>query len=811
VAKERFLVEARAAAAVDHPNVCTVHEIGEDEDGQLFIAMAYYPGETLSRRLERGPLPVEEAVEYARQIAGGLAAAHEQGVVHRDIKPGNVIGEPDSGVKVLDFGLAKLADVTLTGGGMMLGTVAYMSPEQLSGEAVDERTDLWALGVLLYEMLTGERPFKGNRDRAVVDAIRHNEPEPPSALREDLPAEVEALVLRLLSKDPENRCTTAKEVEHLLADPAAGLAMAGRQAARGSKRRALQMALGAVALALLVSGIFVLAPGDRNLPAEAPSLAVLPFQNLSGDEEQEYLADGMTDALINELGSIGALKVISRTSAMYYKESQKRLPEIAGELGVGTILEGTVRRAGDRIGVSVQLVDGSSDEPLWANSYDRSFSDIFAIQSDIAQAIAVALDAELSPVEERPFQDRTPDPEAYAYYLQGNDYFRRNSGTDRELAESMYERAVELDPEFAEAWERLVRVRVLIHIGLYDTLKLAAANEALDRLRALGRDLDATHSAEGWYAYNGEFDNERALQEFELLRHRRPGDTDILWALAKIGGTAGRWEESIANSRRVLELDPRNAEAAAWLAGTLQTVRRFEEAEVYMDRALSLAPDVHFFYNQKWALYMFGFGDTTRARQVFEAAEGLVSERERAWQRALAAWFRRDYAAAIEEFAAWPRPDPIKYEFLARIAYSAGEMDVARIYADSLEIIAAPRLEKAIERQNEPQMAIAKYELAMVNVIRGRYEEAVREAEEALRLVPLDFHPQAPGLAFRLVLAYVAAGRHDDAVRLLERLLEVPGAGGGSTVHGLRLNPGELDSLRDHPGFQALLQRSDGD
>lgn len=573
---------------------------------------------------------------------------------------------------------------------------------------------------------------------------------------------------------------------------------------RGHRRLiAVAAILGFAALAYASLAALDVGAGSAGEAPPIRSLAVLPLEDLTGDPEQAYLSAGMTEALIAELGELSALRVISRTSVMGYEGTADGSPEIASELGVDGLVEGSVLRSGDRVRIILRLVHGPTDRQLWSETFEGDLRDPLALHDRAVQGIVEAVRADISPAERRRMQDQpTEVAEAYSHWLRGIDYLRRESRKDWEMAEDLFATAVELDPGFAKAWERLVYVRGLLGVSRMDTVSVSGAQEALSRLRSLGRNLPETHAAEGWYAFWVQGDLDRASREFEVLREEQPEHAEILWAAARIHRRATRWEESAAALEQLLKLDPRNPEVPALLAIVRAAQRRFEEAEHHIDQALSLAPDNHFYYVRKWRILALGQGDTARAGELIAEAEPHVRQAEHAWLRAVVEEFRRNFPTAIEGFASWPAISRTKYLFVSRLADRMGRTETAKAHADSLERIAADRLERAIRLQNVRQMAVAHFEMARVHAIYGRHEEAIREGEVGLRLMPLETFASAPSLAQGLVWIYARAGHHRKAVQLLERILEVPG---GETTHALRFNP-IYDALRDDPGFRALVR-----
>lgn len=610
-ARQRFLHEARTAAGLDHPNLCSIHEVGESEEGLPFLTMPLYPGETLKARLAReGPLPVDEVVEIAGKVAQGLAAAHDAGIVHRDVKPGNVMLLPNGAVKVLDFGLAKVQDFTITGSRMQLGTVMYMAPEQIRGAAVDERTDLWALGVVLYEMVTGRRPFEGEHGVAVAHAVVHEEPIRPSALRRDIPPSLEDLLFALLRKDPAGRPRTARQVaseldtlrrDHRL--PARrsvrqrwAAATGWRRSRMGRVARATLITAGttvAVAIALATRPQRLGTPTD---PTEA-SIAVLPFVNLSTDPQQDYLGDGITDELTFLLATEGGMRVAARTSSYFFKGRNTDVREVGTALGVAAVLRGTVRGDGQRVRITARLLDASSGGQLWAESYERDLKDVLAIQEEIRRAVR----ATLRPPVTRPIASRPPptrSPEAHELYLKGRHFWNQRTEEALVRATDYFRQAVALDPEYAEAYSGLADVEIAPRDGR-PADRFARAKAAASRALALDSTLVETHLSTAWVKMW--YDRDWAGAERHLQRALELNPNHIwahAWYAAYLAATQ-RVEESLWAIQRAHELDPLSHAHTTYVGAHYLWLHRDTEAVIYFRKALEMKPD---FFMAHWGL-----------------------------------------------------------------------------------------------------------------------------------------------------------------------------------------------------------------
>jgi TolB-like protein/Tfp pilus assembly protein PilF/predicted Ser/Thr protein kinase len=595
--KARFLHEAQFAGALNHPSICTVHEIDET-DGRLYIVMEYIEGRTLEDALLERPFDVTAAVETAIHIAEGLREAHEQGVVHRDIKSANVMLTSKGLVKITDFGLAKsrrAADITRRG--TTLGTVAYMSPEQVRGEDVDQRTDIWSLGVILYEMLTGRRPFGGEYEQTVMYSILHDDPEPPSRERPGAPHSLDAVVRRALAKDRDERYHTAAEMLDDLYAVMRELAPAARPRGMGRRGR-LAAVLGscaAVAAAFVIWKMAAAPPGGGQIE----SIAVLPLDNIAKDPEQEYVADGMTEAIITELSKIKALRVISKTSVERYRDTKKSLPEIARELGVDAVIEGSTQLAGKRVRVTAQLIEAKTDRHLWADSHDRDLGDVLVLQKEVAQAIAREIRVVLSPAEARELENAEKiDARAQDLYLRGRfegSLFTRESQL---RGIELFEQALEIEPRFALACAGIA--------GIYDDMfavGLLPGSEAWPKVRFWAQralEIDPTlaeaHTLLADVQFFHDWDFAGAERSFKRAIESNPGYSIAHCYYGNLLLSLKRREEAMREYDRALALDPLGAATLVLGAYGATATGDLGRARELGNRLVSLFPQVSFGY-----------------------------------------------------------------------------------------------------------------------------------------------------------------------------------------------------------------------
>ena len=611
----RFEQEARLVAALSHPNVCMIHEVVETSDGRHCIVMEYVDGTTSRERLAQGPMKVSDALDVAIQVASALSTAHAAGIVHRDIKLENIMLRRDGYVKVLDFGLAKLTDrqtslvdaeadtkMLHTSPGMIMGTVYYMSPEQARGLTVDARTDVWSLGVVLYEMVSGQKPFTGATPTDVIISIAEREPVPLSQCASGVPTQLEQVVRKALAKDRTQRYQTAddllNDLKHVRREleihsevsrqrdnttsKKAG-SITSRYALTGSRTLILAALVGVLVIAGLFSVRYFRQRSTAPLPTEIKSLAVLPMANLSNDPAQDYFADGMTETLIAGLAKVGALRVISRTSVMQYKGTNKSLPEIAHELKVDAIVEGSVQRNGDRVKVLVSLIQTSSDQHLWSETYDRELRDVFALQNDVVRDVTQQIQIKLTPQEQtRLATARAVDPTAYDSFLSGRYYLGRQTKVDNETAIKKLEQAVTEDPSFAGAHAELAQAYVwrLFLFTPDEKQWEEKANVEIQKALSLDQDLPEAHLARGrllWTPGN-RFQHVNAIEEYRRALASNPNLDEAQNYLALVYNHIGAFDDALKELQKAVAINPSNGLAQFRIAETLLFQGKYEQA-----------------------------------------------------------------------------------------------------------------------------------------------------------------------------------------------------------------------------------------
>jgi eukaryotic-like serine/threonine-protein kinase len=590
--QKRFIHEAQSASALDHLNICTIHEIDESPQGQLFIVMSYYEGETLKSKIEQGPLKVEEAVDIAIQIAKGLAKAHTHGIVHRDIKPANIIITKDGVAKIVDFGLAKLGGQTLlTKTGTTIGTVAYMSPEQAQGNKVDHRTDIWSLGVVMYEMITGQRPFRGEYEQALIYLIINGEPEAITKLRKDISPGLDQIVGHALAKRADDRYRTMDEFREDLAAIAEGLK-----------------------------------PLKAKPRPAAVKLAVLPLLNLTGDPDQEFLSDGLTMEMIARFGRLHpeSLSVIARTSVMRYKKTDTPVDQIGRELGVDFVLEGSVQREDGRVRIIAELIRVGDQMQIWSDIFEREMSGILSLQNEFAKNVADALSIKLLPSEKSRLANARPvNPEAHEAYLRGSyQWMKFISSGDLDIAEKYFDLALEKDPLYAPAFAGRAWVWLIRNQWGWSPPEEAGPKAKAAALRAIELDeSSAAYEALAMVRTFVEWDWEGAREPWRRTLELNPNVATAQAIYAHFLMIKGHGEKALEHSQRAVVLDPFNPLIHSWHAFVLYCQRRYDEAIAAAREALRFQPDFPIATNALWWIMHEKKGMESEA---FEAAKDFA-------------------------------------------------------------------------------------------------------------------------------------------------------------------------------------------
>jgi serine/threonine protein kinase/Tfp pilus assembly protein PilF len=612
LALERFRREARSASALNHPNICTIHEIAES-DGKHFIVMELLAGETLKHRLAAGAIPLEQLLELAVQIADALDAAHSEGIVHRDIKPANLFVTKRGQAKVLDFGLAKLSgapeaaasapdgatlDGNLTSPGTTVGTVAYMSPEQARGEELDRRSDLFSFGAVLYEMATGRMAFSANTSALMFDAILHKDPTAPVRLNPELPAELERIISKSLEKDPalryQNAADLLSDLKRLRRDSSSARVSVAAAAPvqTAAKPGPWKWAAGALLVLGLAAAVWF-GLKSRGTVDEVSSVAVLPFTNQSGSPDTEYLSDGITESLINDLSKLPKLSVMSRSSVFHYKGRDADPQAVAKDLKVDAVITGRVLQRGDQLVISAELIDARSNRNLWGEQYDRKMADLIAVQQDISGAIAARLSERLSgEAGKQAAKGGTRDPEAYQLYLKGEYYFEKRTRDSLEKARDYFNQAIQKEPGYAMAWSGLAADYYVLpdYAPVSNAEAMPKARAAAEKALALDDTLGEPHAVLAGIHENL-FEWEAAEQEFRRAIELNPNDANTHNWYAFLLDQVGRSSEAVDQAKRAIELEPLNLKYQDTLGVTYRSAGQNELSLEQLRKTLEMDPN----------------------------------------------------------------------------------------------------------------------------------------------------------------------------------------------------------------------------
>jgi serine/threonine-protein kinase len=820
--RRRFIREVELASKLIHPHIIPVFAAGEVDD-LLYYVMPYVGGESVQHRLQReGVFPLSLALKISREVAGALHNAHEKNIIHRDIKPANILLMGDEAF-VADFGIARAIDaaagaLNITQTDLPIGTPAYMSPEQASGgAALDRQTDVYGLGCVLYEMLTGAPPSSDPRSDPGVAIHPVDYPVPSlKAVKEGVPDALDRVVGAALAKAPSDRYATAGEFGQALGEVEASLkTVAERKRLRNRLLIGLSIAV-LVAVAAIVGLLRTVGPWAPGV-MERPMLVVLPWENL-GPPEDEYFAEGITDAVTARLAGLFDIGVISRSSAVLYTGTDKTIGQIGEELGVDYVLEGTVQRERpadptSRIRIIPQLIRVSDDSHVWTDIFDETLTDVFGVQSEIAERVALGLDATLHGSERVLVKERpTESLVAYDQYMRGRDYlwhkgWPAQDGNSLRIAVDMFERAIASDSTFTLAYTELANAHWALFTSFVDPteVRLESWRAALRKALEFQPELPEARLARGLFGYATSSPPEytQLLEDFEFVVEQRPNNTLARELIAVVQAALGMWDEALENSAHATDLDPRSPDRASFAGWLCLLARRYSEAELYLDRAISLAPDQPDPYSNKARVYLGWRGDTARAHQVLREMMPMVTPGEAALAlvqsgRTLVTTGATDSIFGLLSPASYAGPFPFNYFYVKAEFYRLrGHTDRARAYSDSLLAQLSNVYE---ERASDP---IVNWYVGYAHSGLGNTEEAIRNADQTVSLLT------ASGNALRtafiqpnVIWIYALVGDTDAAIDQMEYLLSVP-----SDISAQYLRAEEFPTaLRMHPRFRALLE-----
>jgi serine/threonine protein kinase/Tfp pilus assembly protein PilF len=824
---KRFRHEAEAAARLEHPQIVPIHEIGE-RDGCCYFSMKFVEGARLDEVVQREPMSPRRAAELLVKIARTVQFAHEHGILHRDIKPGNILLDRQGEPHLTDFGLARLLEQesTITNSFDVLGTPSYMPPEQAAGriKELTAASDVYSLGAVFYQMLTGEAPFTGGTTYETIRKVLEMEPRNPRIWNPKVDVDLATICLKCLEKDPKRRYETAAaladDVKRWLRHEPIQARRTGiaRRGGKWIRRKPM-----AAALILSLAAIAALALVDfwNRQPTSPPSgIAVLPFANLSADKDNAYFADAIQDEILTRLSKIADLKVIARTSTERYRTRPENLLTIARQLGVAHLVEGSVQKSGNAVRVNVQLIKAVNNSHLWADTFDRKLTDILSVESEVAKAIADQLRVQLTGREEAAVAAKpTDNAEAYDAYLRGLAYTLkfRDIPANALGAQKYLSEAVRLDPKFALAWALLSYVDAHAYIvgNLQPTPALREeARQAAEMALTLQPNLGEALHAEGFYHYACLRDYDTALAYFERARLLLPNNSKILESLAYVSRRRGEWKRADSYFTEAERLDPRNIELLQGHESSYVQLHRFPEALRKLDQILDLAPDEIEILAQK-ARIAQAEGDLPRAAAILAPLQPTADDTWALEIETYQAILERQpmrVLPRLKEILSTPHPSLGFYEselryFLGRAQNAAGD----RMGARETWQQARRELEAFFQKQSENYLVV--WDLAFVDTALGNYSAGLAMAERAVAANPIEKDP-VTGFCSLETFAQVASqiGDHDRALSALKKLCSLPGNGPFDlsmplTAAILQLDP-IWDPLRGDPRFEKIIEQA---
>jgi len=819
-AEQRFISEAKAASSLDHPNICTIYDIDHTDDNKLFIAMAYYDGETLKKKIGHGKLPIEESINIVTQVADGLNRAHQNGITHRDINPANIMITKYGEVKIVDFGLAKSkASAGLTNFGLTVGTAAYMSPEQTRGESVDGRTDIWALGIILYEMITGVAPFKGEYYQAIIYSILNDE----LTDIDGIPEELKRIISKATAKNPPERYQNISEMHSdllLLKGDSEPHSSSGHRKPEPKKsypnKKWIWVSASLFVVILIVAYFYF---NQSNIGLEEAEntrqmIVVLPFENL-GASEDDYFADGLTGEITSKLSGLSGLGVIARSSAMQYKKTTKSIQQIGEELGVQYVLEGTVQweelpDGKTRIRVNPELINVENVTQMWSKPYEEEFSSAFTLQSKIASTVAEAMNLKLLISEQNNLQNTiTNNPEAYNLYLKGV-YFLQDISNEKNqrIAEEMLEKAIELDSNFAEAYARQSTVQSNLYWFYFDRSKENLRKSEVNAKKALliNDELPEGHVAMGNYFYHGILDYESALSEYRKALKLNPNHIDAIIGIAFVLRRQGKMEETIEYLMKTFKLNPRDYQTLYYLGETYTLIRQYKKGIQFLDKANLLAPDAILPYYTEAMNFLLENGDTKKAREVIQKAlDSKIGLDEHSFSNTLYLCniFDGNYSGALKIINGIEEADD-QFYYKPEDLYKAELYDFMKNkklaehhYKSAIKI-----LSEKIKQHPDDSRLYSSLGICYAGI--GEKEKAIKEGRHGYELLPVT--KEAWRGTFRLydlAVIYTMVGEQELALDAIEDLLNRPTD--AISVALLKLDP-TWNTLRGNPRFQKLIR-----